>query len=94
MNTLKSNLWDYEDGGINSINYKEIYFLGIIDILTEYNCIKTIEHFFKMIGNCSQKMSCVPPLSYKRRFDKYMEGVILSYNDDNNCSEKNKKEKK
>ena len=47
-----------------------------------------------MIGNCSQKMSCVPPLSYKRRFDKYMEGVILSNNDDNHYSEKNKKVKK
>ena len=82
MNTLKSNLWDYEDGG------NEIYFMGIIDILTEYNCIKSFEHFFKLIGSCSQKMSCVPPLTYMNRFNKYIEGVVLNYNNNNNTNEK------
>ena len=88
MNTLKSNLWDYEDGGINSINGDEIYFMGIIDILTEYNCIKSIEHFFKLIGYCSEKMSCVPPLTYMNRFNDYMEGVVLSYNNNYSTNEK------
>ena len=88
MNTLKSNLWDYEDGGINSISGNEIYFMGIIDILTEYNCIKSFEHFFKLIGSCSQKMSCVPPLTYMNRFNNYIEGVVLNYNNNNNTNEK------
>ena len=88
MNTLKSNLWDYEDGGINSITGNEIYFMGIIDILTEYNCIKSFEHFFKVIGYCSQKMSCVPPLTYMNRFNNYIEGVVLNYNNNNSTNEK------
>ena len=71
------DFWDYEDGGINSITGNEIYYLGIIDILTEYNCKKGVEHFFKMIRYCSEKMSCVPPITYKNRFNAYMEGVIL-----------------
>ena len=72
------NLWDYDDGGINSITGNEIYYLGIIDILTEYNCKKGVEHFVKMIRYCSEKMSCVPPITYKNRFDEYMENVILN----------------
>ena len=62
--------------------------MGIIDILTEYNCIKSFEHFFKLIGSCSQKMSCVPPLTYMNRFNKYIEGVVLNYNNNNNTNEK------
>ena len=30
---------------------KEIYFIGIIDILTYYNSTKKLEHFFRSIGN-------------------------------------------
>jgi hypothetical protein len=71
------NLWDYDDGGIKSITGNEIYYLGIIDILTEYNCKKGVEHFFKMIRYCSEKMSCVPPITYKNRFNEYMEKIIL-----------------
>ena len=72
------NLWDYDDGGIKSITGNEIYYLGIIDILTEYNCKKGVEHFFKMIRYCSEKMSCIPPINYMNRFNNYMETVILN----------------
>ena len=77
INELK-NLWDYDDGGINSITGNEIYFFGIIDILTDYNCKKSAEHFFKMIRYCSQNFSCVPPIFYKNRFNNYIENIILN----------------
>ena len=74
----KSISFDFEDGGIYSIDKNEIYFMGIIDILTEYNCKKSVEHFFKMIRYCSEKMSCIPPINYMNRFNNYMETVILN----------------
>ena len=77
INDLKV-LWDYNDGGILSLNKDEIYFLGIIDILTEYNCKKSTEHFFKVIRYCSENMSCVPPLPYMTRFNNYMENICLN----------------
>lgn len=43
------------DGGYQSTSnqetpLEEIYFLGIIDILTPYNLKKEIEHFFKSLS--------------------------------------------
>ena len=70
-------LFNFDDGGIISENGNEIIFLGIIDILTEYNCKKSTEHFFKMIRYCSNDMSCVNPIYYKDRFFNYMKKVIM-----------------
>lgn len=55
-----------------SLNQNEFYFIGIIDILTEYNATKKFEYYGKMLYYFSKKMSCVPPLMYKQRFDNYM----------------------
>ena len=47
----------YQDFGgfaaTNEMNLpeKEIYYIGIIDILTYYNSTKKMEHFFRSIGN-------------------------------------------
>jgi len=71
-------LIDFEDGGIISETGNEVYFVGIIDILTDYNCKKSAEHFFKMIRYCSQNFSCVPPIFYKNRFNNYIENIILN----------------
>ncbi len=43
---------------------QEIYYLGIIDIFTEYNATKKLEHFFKSIGN---DPVCILPLCFFRR---------------------------
>jgi len=45
-----------DSGGFQSTdeeNYplQEIYYLGIIDIFTEYNVVKKIEHYWKSVGN-------------------------------------------
>jgi len=57
---------------VRSVNTSEVYYFGIIDILTEYNCAKRVEYFSKMVFYCSKKMSCVPPDFYQRRFLDYM----------------------
>jgi len=57
----------------------EIYYFGIIDILTEYNCSKRLEYISKMIFYCSKKMSCVPPDFYQKRFLKYISERFGTY---------------
>jgi hypothetical protein len=42
--------------------------MGIIDILTYFGGLKTIEYLTKSVAFCSQQMSCVPPDKYKKRF--------------------------
>ena len=74
---LFSELYDFEDGGIFSANGQKIYYIGIIDILTEYGFVKKTEHFFKMIRYCSEKMSCIPPKKYKERYINYMKNTVF-----------------
>ena len=70
-------LQDFEDGGIISETGNEIYFVGIIDILTKFNFKKKCEHFIKMVRYCSNNMSCTPPEMYRDRFVNYMSKVIV-----------------
>ena len=51
--------------------------MGIIDILTEFNSFKKMEYVVKAIGYCSNKMSCIPPKSYKNRFFDYISSRFL-----------------
>ena len=75
MNCFKK-IYDFEDFGILSENHKRIYYLGIIDILTEYGCSKRLEYLFKKIRYCSNDMSCIPPFYYKERFYNYLNEVF------------------
>ena len=71
------NLYDYYDFGISSVDNRSIYYFGIIDILTEYNINKRLEHYFKRIRYCSNDMSCIPPDLYKERFFNYMNTIFI-----------------
>ena len=55
------------------ITKSEIYFLGIIDILTIYDRIKSTEHNLKSILHDSDKISAVPPLRYQERFLSFID---------------------
>ena len=89
---LLSQLYDFDDGGILSSNGQYIYYIGIIDILTEYGFAKKTEHLCKMIRYCSEQMSCIPPNKYKERYIDYMKNTVfdeteflkkISINEDN-----------
>lgn len=47
-----------------------IYYLGIIDVLQEWNTQKQLEHYFKVFFRCKSKngISCVEPVFYRKRF--------------------------
>ena len=40
---LYNDIYDFEDGGIMSPTGDKVYYIGIIDILTEYNFFKKIK---------------------------------------------------
>ncbi|EFC47953.1 predicted protein, partial [Naegleria gruberi] len=50
----------------------EVYYIGIIDILTEYNRKKEAEHTLKSITNKSDTISAIPAKPYSERFFKFM----------------------
>ena len=71
-----------DDNGIYNEKHKEIYYIGIIDILTEYNTLKKFEFCYKSIRYCSNKMSCISPAKYQERFINYLRNKILPDNQD------------
>ena len=54
----------------------EIYFMGIIDILQQYNARKQAETFFKGFTASRRDISCVDPEWYAERFVKFIEAAI------------------
>ena len=77
-----------EDGGFLNKKENEIYYFGIIDILTNYDCIKVGEFVYKSIRYCSKKMSCISPGAYQQRFMNYLTKIIPpNYNKDENNEE-------
>ena len=64
--------FESQDGGLVSADGTQIYFLGIIDILTEFNTKKSIEHVARSIFQDKNTVSCVPPDRYGDRFFDFM----------------------
>lgn len=52
----------------DNIATNEIYYLGIIDCLTNYSCVKRIETFIKGFYQNRQEISAVPAVEYGNRF--------------------------
>ena len=48
-NNITCPFYEQNEGGIYNHNGSKIYFSGVIDILTEYNTKKKLEHFIKKI---------------------------------------------
>ncbi|PON92325.1 Phosphatidylinositol-4-phosphate 5-kinase [Trema orientale] len=69
---------DKEDSG--EVELFEVYdvvlFMGIIDILQEYNAKKKLEHAYKSIKIDPTTISVVEPNLYARRFTKFLEKVF------------------
>ena len=55
-----------------------IYYVGIIDILQEYNLDKKLERFAKVTFQCKSAngISCIPPIPYAERFVKKMKDIV------------------
>lgn len=57
---------------------REVYFIGIIDILQKYTPKKKIEHFLKSIPYKANTVSVVEPSFYARRFYNFLRGVCAA----------------
>jgi len=72
-------LFKRDDGGFYGMDYNgtlnnEIYYIGIIDILQQYNFMKFAENKYKSyVGkDCSTKISALPPKKYAKRFIEFI----------------------
>ena len=56
-----------------------VYSISIIDYLQSYSAQKKLENVLKSIGNPSKKdkLSCLPPQEYAKRFMKFMFCTVL-----------------
>ncbi|CAO3564264.1 unnamed protein product [Mortierella alpina] len=75
-----------DDGGLLSTNEQnergeDLYYLGIIDILTPYNYVKKIEHYWKSMSQDKHAISAVNPKEYAQRFLSFMIHALKVNND-------------
>ena len=56
--------------------YDVVLYLGIIDILQEYNMTKKIEHAYKSLQFDSVSISSVDPTFYSQRFLEFIQKVF------------------
>lgn len=54
-----------------------IYYVGIIDILQQYNRHKKLEHFVKSLVDDPEAISSVHPDFYSRRFNRFLSKKIV-----------------
>lgn len=74
---------DFPDGGIisrelSTSGESAVYFIGIIDILTDWTCQKSAENVIKTISHPTKPNahSCVPPHRYATRFERALPSWI------------------
>ena len=56
--------------------YDVVLYLGVIDILQDYNISKKIEHAYKSIQFDSLSISAVDPTFYSQRFLEFIQKVF------------------
>lgn len=66
-----------EEGGILDEHNSTLYFIGIIDVLTQYSGKKKLEHWFKSALHTSAAVSCCPPKQYARRFLDFIGSIVI-----------------
>ncbi|CAD2214635.1 1-phosphatidylinositol-4-phosphate 5-kinase [Angomonas deanei] len=56
---------------------EDVYYLGIIDVLQEYNSVKKLENFAKGFVNDKTQISVIPPKDYAERLYKRLERITI-----------------
>jgi len=81
--TASNGISGREDNGIESyivdidtMLSKDIFYIGIIDILQQYNTRKYVEHTYKASYLNEQDISCVDPDQYAKRFVSFCSSVL------------------
>jgi len=66
----------FADGGILSEDGKEVYYMGIVDVLQTWNKEKSVQGFFQGLFHNSQNISCCEPNNYASRFQTFMDSIF------------------
>lgn len=64
-------------GGLLSSDKRQLYFFGIIDILTPYDTRKRTEHHLKALRYDRRGVSCCPPVFYAERFNDFLKTAFV-----------------
>jgi 1-phosphatidylinositol-4-phosphate 5-kinase len=62
---------------LDDLGTREIYFIGIIDLLQQWNNRKHLENIFKGLTNDKTKISSVSPKLYASRFIQFVEEALV-----------------
>lgn len=74
--TLLPNLFSNFHNGILSTDKTMVYYIGIIDTLTEFNLKKWGEVVAKSFFHQVSEISANPPKRYRRRYQKYVISIV------------------
>lgn len=74
-----------DEGGIRASDSDNkdlniVYYIGIIDCLTNYSFLKRLETFWRGLSHELHAVSAVPPFDYGRRFYKFVEDSVTMGN--------------
>ena len=71
---------DIKNGRNKYVNKNQVYHLGIIDYLQEWNLAKKTEKLLKTLISCKSNLniSSVPPEKYEERFLKFMKTHVFN----------------
>ncbi|EAN87892.1 putative phosphatidylinositol-4-phosphate 5-kinase [Trypanosoma cruzi] len=72
--------------GITSLQDQEIYYIGIIDMLTKYTWKKKTANFFKKFLWKPETLSTIPPVEYRKRISKYTKIIFPDVNATDNTT--------
>ena len=64
--------YEVYEGGLLSSDKQHIYYMGVIDIFTQYNARKKFEHVYRSLAQDRLTVSCVPPRYYADRFYDFL----------------------
>ena len=64
--------------GVQSVMGEETYYIGIIDMLTEYSAKKKVANFCKTFLWEPETLSTIPPPAYKARISDYVNRIFVS----------------
>ncbi|KAG9394771.1 Phosphatidylinositol-4-phosphate 5-Kinase [Carpediemonas membranifera] len=73
---LLVSVFQSEDGGLWSEDGSELYFVGVIDLLTKWNVTKVLENRAKGVVHDRHAVSAVNPHNYADRFIEFCERVV------------------
>lgn len=100
-NSILPHYFKQYEGGIRSSDEFDkdgdiIYFIGIIDCLTNYSFLKKLETFWRSLSHDTKLVSAIPPKDYANRFFEFIEDSIdplpkENYKDDSTKKDEDEK---